>query len=572
MENEEMSLDFMGYKAMCHCRPMIQRLHNLRDPRIVGSEKHIDSTRAHETILDCGTIEQCYEKIFGEAVKKYNAKQKRKDRRIENYLKTILNDKRQGKHKNIKADGSRKPAYEMVIQLGNRDNRPDDELASEVLKDFCSFLTEKYPNIVPIGIYLHNDEFSIDEETGQKVYSPVHVHTDYVYVAHLGKSLKTGMELQSSMSGALTEMGFVTAKGKGTAQQQFEESVRHDLQDFAEQRGIKIDRTPGEKHSHQQKPVYQQMKENQKKERKLLEKEQQIEKDSKDLNADIEFYNQNVLLLNEEIRKNAEKKEKLDSKEKVLKQQDEDLLLLKSKLEKQEIDISHRETMANIKESNNEFQRERNIKKEAELAEREKLVKAGEAPLQEIQKQLDEQEKRIIKKNAELEVKNQALCKTQEQNLLAEKELQIKQNDFDHEKRLFEASSLKVKDYNQICKEVENNNLSIDAEVSSFRNNRFDDFTTRFNKFVSNIKKIVTAITTELNWYKAAFKNFWSKHSKDFRQLADEMDRNNCDTFSVYNQKLHNNQLDYQLEQKRQIQQNHAVRQKQIDNEWDFGR
>ena len=120
MENEDLTLDFMGYKAMCHCRPIIQRLHNKRDPKIVSSEKHIDLSRPHETILDCGTLEKCYKQIFDEAVKKYNAKQKRKDRRIENYLETILNDKRQGKHKNLKADGSRKPAYEMIIQLGNR--------------------------------------------------------------------------------------------------------------------------------------------------------------------------------------------------------------------------------------------------------------------------------------------------------------------------------------------------------------------------------------------------------------------------------------------------------------------
>ena len=259
----------MGYEAMCRCRPIIERLHNKRDPKIVSSEKHIDLSRPHETILDCGTLEKCYQQIFDEAVKKYNAKQKRKDRRIENYLETILNDKRQGKHKNIKADESRKPAYEMIIQLGNRDNRPDDEKASRVLKAFCNFLIKKYPNIVPIGIYLHNDEFSIDEETHLKVFSPVHIHFDYVYVAHLGKSLKTGMDLQCSMSGALAEMGFVTAKGKGTAQQQFEESVRHDLQDFAEERGIKIDRTPGEKHSHKEKPVYQQMKENEKKEKRF---------------------------------------------------------------------------------------------------------------------------------------------------------------------------------------------------------------------------------------------------------------------------------------------------------------
>ena len=473
MENENLTLDFMGYKAMCHCRPIIQRLHNKRDPKIVSSEKHIDLSRTHETILDCGTIEQCYEQIFGEAVKKYNAKQKRKDRRIENYLETILNDKRQGKHKNIKADGSRKPAYEMIIQLGNRDNRPDDEKASRVLKDFCNFLIKKYPNIVPIGIYLHNDEFSIDEETHLKVFSPVHIHFDYVYVAHLGKSLKTGMDLQCSMSGALAEMGFITAKGKGTAQQQFEESVRHDLQNFAEERGIKIDRTPGEKHSHKEKPVFQQMKENEKKER--------------------------------------------------------------------------------------------------EITEREKVVERGEAPLLKKQKALDEQKKEIDQKSKNAEQALQDAQIIQAENEKASKNLELEQNDLERDKNLFKTSVQKVHAYNQICGEVERNNMSIDSEISIFKNNRFEDFTSRFNKFVENVKKIVTAITTELNWYKAAFKDFWNKTSKDFRHLADVMDRNNCKKFSDYNKKFYNGELDYQIQEKNQIKQKHTIRQKKIndDYEWD---
>ena len=473
MENEDLTLDFMGYKAMCHCRPIIQRLHNKRDPKIVSSEKHIDLSRPHETILDCGTLEKCYKQIFDEAVKKYNAKQKRKDRRIENYLETILNDKRQGKHKNLKADGSRKPAYEMIIQLGNRDNRPDDEKASRVLKDFCNFLIKKYPNIVPIGIYLHNDEFSIDEETHQKVFSPVHIHFDYVYVAHLGKSLKTGIELQCSMSGALAEMGFVTAKGKGTAQQQFEESVRHALQDFAEERGIKIDRTPGEKHSHKEKPVFQQMKENEKKER--------------------------------------------------------------------------------------------------EITEREKVVERGEAPLLEKKKQLDEQKNEIDQKSKNAEQALQDAQIIQAENEKASKNLELEQNDLERDKNLFKTSVQKVHAYNQICGEVERNNMSIDSEISIFKNNRFEDFTSRFNKFVENVKKIVTAITTELNWYKAAFKDFWNKTSKDFRHLADVMDRNNCKKFSDYNKKFYNGELDYQIQEKNQIKQKHTIRQKKIndDYEWD---
>lgn len=473
MENEDLTLDFMGYKAMCHCRPIIQRLHNKRDPKIVSSEKHIDLSRPHETILDCGTLEKCYKQIFDEAVKKYNAKQKRKDRRIENYLETILNDKRQGKHKNLKADGSRKPAYEMIIQLGNRDNRPDDEKASRVLKDFCNFLIKKYPNIVPIGIYLHNDEFSIDEETHLKVFSPVHIHFDYVYVAHLGKSLKTGMDLQCSMSGALAEMGFVTAKGKGTAQQQFEESVRHDLQNFAEERGIKIDRTPGEKHSHKEKPVYQQMKENEKKER--------------------------------------------------------------------------------------------------EITEREKVVERGEAPLLKKQEQLDEQKKEIDQKSKNAEQALQDAQIIQAENKKESKTLELEQNDLERDKSLFKTSVQKVHAYNQICGEVERNNMTVDSEINTFKNNRFEDFTTRFNKFVGNVKKIVTAITTELNWYKAAFKDFWTKTSKDFRHLADVMEKNNCEKFSDYNKKFYNGELDYQIQEKNQIKQKHTIRQKKIndDYEWD---
>ena len=571
MKNEDFTLDFMGYKAMCHCRPIIQRLHNMRDLKIVCSEKHIDLSRPHETILDCGTLEKCYEHIFGEAVKNYNAKQKRKDRRIENYLEAILNDKRQGKHKNIKADGSRKPAYEMIIQLGNRDNRPDDEAASKVLKDFCSYLTEKHPNIVPIGIYLHNDEFSIDEETHQKVFSPVHIHFDYVYVAHLGKSLKTGMELQSSMSGALAEMGFVTAKGKGTAQQQFEESVRHDLQDFAEERGIKIDRTPGEKHSHKQKPVYQQMKENEKKEKRLSKKEQQLEQERFDLDKNIESFNQKSEQLEKDIQTNTEKSLDLFIKENQLFKKENEQRTKQSELEQQESDLQSRETMVKIKESNNKFQHEKNEKKELELSEREKVVELGETPLLKKQKELDELKNEIDQKSKIADKTLQDAQTIQAENERASKNLELEQNDLDRDKNLFKTSAKKVDAYIQICDEVERNNMSIDSEISVFKNNRSEAFTFRFNKFVGNVKKIVTAITTELNWYKAAFKDFWNKTSKDFRHLADLMDRNNCEKFSDYNKKFYNGELDYQIQEKNQIKQQHTVRQKKIndDYEWD---
>ena len=159
----------------------------------------------------------------------------------------------------------------------------------------------------------------------------------------------------------------------------------------------------------------------------------------------------------------------------------------------------------------------------------------------------------------------------QKENEQIRKKLEYQKNDLLQDKSLFDVSSRKVEIYKQMCDEVEENNMTIDSEVSAFKINRFEDFASRFNKFVGNIKKIVTSITTELNWYKAAFKNFWNKQSQDFRNIADIMDRNNCEKFSDYNKKYHNGQLDYQIQEKNQIIQKHAIRQKQIDNDlnWD---
>ncbi len=435
MENNDND-NWLGYKVMAHCRPKIVRAHNIRDPKIVASEKHIDPTRLHETILDLGTLEEAYHKIFDESVAIYNAQQKRKDRKIDNYLQTILNDKRQGKHKNLKADGSRKPAYEMIIQIGNRDNNPDDGISAKILKEFCECIPKKYPCIVPIGIYLHGDEFSIDETTGKKINSPYHVHVDFIFLSHLGKGVKTGMPLQASLSGALREMGFVTGKG-GTAQQKFEETVRRDLQDFAEERGLKIDRTPGERHSHKEKPVFQQMMDNRKQQEKLIMKE--------------EIINQ----VNKEI-------------------------------------------------------------------------------------------------------------KEQHSNLAN------KENDLKRDKQLFAITKGKGVVYFQIDKEVKSSGMNIDSELQTFTNDRSKDFTTRLNRLITNVKKIVISVTTELNFYKAAFERFWHKRSSDFRKLADLMDRNHCVDFHDYNRKFHKGLLDYQLAKKQQIEQHHQEIRNQINDDLDL--
>lgn len=249
--------------------------------------------------------------------------------------------------------------------------------------------------------------------------------------------------------------------------------------DFAEECGIKIDRTPGEKHSHKQKPVYQQMKE-----KRLSEKEQQIERDRTDLDKNIESFNQKSEQLEKDIQTNTEKSLDLFIKENQFSEKEQ--CKKQSELEKQESNLLSREIMVEMKESNNNFQHERNEKKELELSEREKVVELGETPLLKKQKELDELKNKIDQKSKNADKTLQDAQTIQAENKKATKNLELEQNDLDRDKSLFKTATQKVDAYNQICNEVERNNMTIDSEISIFRSNHSEVFTSRFNKFVGN--------------------------------------------------------------------------------------
>lgn len=321
--------DFNGFRVTALCRggkDFIHIAHDRRDLYVVRGEKdHIYEDGYHETILDSGSIQQAFNNLFEDARVEYN-KGKRSDRQIKNYYDLIGNDSRKGKHKNQEADGSRKHAYQFHFYIGNRESHAEDEITKQVLKDFCTqYMPKHYPNFVLTHIFIHGDEWSWNDDKTEKIDSPIHVHATGIFVAHClneeekelekkrrerlksdlklraqvkgetwdekkwlrnnwqrdlvsiyGKSLTSGMKKQCSMSAALAEMGFYTEQGKGTAQQQFEESVRHDLQDFAESYGIKIDRSLGRKHSHMEKDLYQKSQENERKASELSKRENAV--------------------------------------------------------------------------------------------------------------------------------------------------------------------------------------------------------------------------------------------------------------------------------------------------------
>jgi hypothetical protein len=203
----------MGVTISTHNGSKVARDHNVRNPKVVGKEKHIDLNGVSEIWHD-EKPQDAYHRLFDGAREKYNAKQKRADRRITDYYRTVCEDKK--KH----------AVYEMIVAVGSRQNPIDDNVGKEILRKFVDGWTERNPNLELIGAYYHADEEGIP-----------HVHIDYIPVAH---GYKRGLQIQSALVKALAEQGF-EKDGKETAQIQWERSENAHLEKLCNEFGIEVE-------------------------------------------------------------------------------------------------------------------------------------------------------------------------------------------------------------------------------------------------------------------------------------------------------------------------------------------
>jgi len=172
------------------------------------------------------SLEQAYEKCFGQALMDYNATQKRKDRRKENYLKEIEN-----------SGNKEKTFYENIVQIGKKEDTPvvdtdgnlteEAKVAIEILEQYAKTFQERNPNL-----YLFNCVMHLDEATP-------HLHIDYIPVAH---GYKTGMETRNSLTKALQQMGFAKAVSKKENETvAWQQRERAYLTDLCLEKGIDIE-------------------------------------------------------------------------------------------------------------------------------------------------------------------------------------------------------------------------------------------------------------------------------------------------------------------------------------------
>lgn len=144
-------------------------------------------------------IGTAYDKLFSKAVKRYNAKQKRSDRKIKNgyfeyqFGQSVTETK-------LTSPDKRKSFYEYLIQLGTmEDTGVGTEAAEKATACLCEYMrgfSERNPNF-----YVFNAVIHLDEKTP-------HLHIDYVPVGHY----KRGVDTQNGIAQALKEMGYGSGK------------------------------------------------------------------------------------------------------------------------------------------------------------------------------------------------------------------------------------------------------------------------------------------------------------------------------------------------------------------------
>ena len=148
--------------------------------------KNTDPERSYLNVQYCNeNVKDVYHELFDEALARYNEKQTRSDRWIDNYYEKILSGKQE------------KPFHEIILQIGDRDNMgattENGQLAAKVLDEYMRDFQRRNPTLRVFSACLHMDE------------ATPHLHIDFVpYMT----GSKRGLDTRVSLKQALSVLGF----------------------------------------------------------------------------------------------------------------------------------------------------------------------------------------------------------------------------------------------------------------------------------------------------------------------------------------------------------------------------
>ena len=187
--------------------------HNRRD----FIAENVDSSRTPLNIeYRNEDIRAVYHELFDNALARYNEKQTRKDRIIDDYYEKIRTGKQE------------KSFEELIIQIGNKDDMnassENGQLARQMLDEYMQSFQERNPTLRVFSAHLHMDE------------ATPHLHIDFIPFT---TSSKRGLETRVSLKKALEALGFTGGTKSHTELNQWIESekqvlasimARHDIE------------------------------------------------------------------------------------------------------------------------------------------------------------------------------------------------------------------------------------------------------------------------------------------------------------------------------------------------------
>lgn len=177
---------------------------------------NVDGERTHLNVDYCNeNIKKVYHKLFDEALKKYNDKQTRSDRKIKNYYDKTCNSKQE------------KPFHEIILQIGNKEDMSAEsengQLAKQVLDEYFRGFQERNPQLRVFSAHLHMDE------------ATPHIHIDFVPFT---TGSKRGLETRVSLKQALAAQGFKGGTRSDTEWNQWVQSEKEQIAAVMERYGI----------------------------------------------------------------------------------------------------------------------------------------------------------------------------------------------------------------------------------------------------------------------------------------------------------------------------------------------
>ena len=148
--------------------------------------ENVDGSRTHFNIDYCNeNIQKVYHELFDEALERYNTKQTRSDRKIENYYEKIRNSKQE------------KTFHELILQIGDKENMSAEsengQLARQILDEYFRGFQKRNPQLKVFSAHLHMDE------------ATPHLHIDFVPFT---TGSKRGLDTRVSLKQALAAQGF----------------------------------------------------------------------------------------------------------------------------------------------------------------------------------------------------------------------------------------------------------------------------------------------------------------------------------------------------------------------------